>query len=375
MRILQIANFVTDTSGGLRRYMDQVALGYVERGHDVSVIVPGESYSVSGEAHGSRVTVPGVQLPRSGGYRVIVGRRPLKAAITALHPDVVELSDKTTLAWLPIWLAERGIPCVVFSHERTDLALHRNLPSIVPRSALSRHWNSLVSAGASAVVCASDFAAQEFNEFDAPLVHVPLGVDLEVFRPRRHHMWTHDSLRLTYVGRLSAEKSPGLMVATVAELVHRGVDVECIVIGDGPLRSHLEERARDLPIKWVGHSSDRQQIAATLAAADVAIAPGRVETFGLSVLESLACGTPVVVPNGGAAGEILPVECGVVAYPNRKSFADAIQLMATWNREDAARACRRWAEGFAWNNTVDQMLKVLATAIQQSINRSEPVVA
>ena len=70
-----------------------------------------------------------------------------------------------------------------------------------------------------------------------------------------------------------------------------------MVAGDGPLRPRLERRAAraGLPVTFAGFLSGRADLAALLASADVALAPGPAETFGLAALEALACGTPVVV--------------------------------------------------------------------------------
>ena len=68
-----------------------------------------------------------------------------------------------------------------------------------------------------------------------------------------------------------------------------------VVAGDGSRRAALAYRAARLPVRFAGHIADRAAVAALLASADVVLAPGPVETFGLAALEALACGTPVVV--------------------------------------------------------------------------------
>ena len=80
-----------------------------------------------------------------------------------------------------------------------------------------------------------------------------------------------------------------------------------VVAGDGPLRGRLERRAarEGLPVTFAGFLPDRADLAALLASADVAIAPGPAETFGLAGLEALACGTPVVVSAESALPEVV----------------------------------------------------------------------
>ena len=66
-------------------------------------------------------------------------------------------------------------------------------------------------------------------------------------------------------------------------------------------------------MEMVGHLADRSSVAGLLASADVVMAPGPVETFGLAALEALACGTPVVAASTSAVAELV----GGVARPQR----------------------------------------------------------
>jgi len=92
MRIVQVANFVTPTSGGLRRTLEALGPRYVEAGHRCTFVHPGPSRQ-SGVVSGVRVEqIAGAPLPMSGGYRVITRRVPLQRLLTAIRPDVVELS-------------------------------------------------------------------------------------------------------------------------------------------------------------------------------------------------------------------------------------------------------------------------------------------
>jgi alpha-1,6-mannosyltransferase len=99
MRIVQVANFVTPTSGGLRRTLEALGPRYVTAGHSCTLVHPGPSRQ-SSVLDGVRIEqVPGPPLPMSGGYRVLTRRSPLQRVLDAARPDVVELSDKTTLSW------------------------------------------------------------------------------------------------------------------------------------------------------------------------------------------------------------------------------------------------------------------------------------
>ena len=141
-------------------------------------------------------------------------------------------------------------------------------------------------------------------------MRVPLGVDLATFVPAHATAATTEAhqpgvARLVHAGRLSKEKEPELMLAAVRELVARGCRVQLDVFGDGPERKRLEGAAAGLPITFHGYVSQPAELARHLAAADVALTLCPGETFGLAVLEAMACGTPVVTARTSGAGELV----------------------------------------------------------------------
>ena len=79
------------------------------------------------------------------------------------------------------------------------------------------------------------------------------------------------------------------------------------------MRARLERQAARLPVDFTGYIGCRDTVATILATADVALAPGPHETFGLAALEALACGTPAVVSRTSALAEILTTDSGAAA--------------------------------------------------------------
>ena len=83
-------------------------------------------------------------------------------------------------------------------------------------------------------------------------------------------------------------------------------------------------RPRDLPVDFTGFIGCRDTVASILASADVALAPGPHETFGLAALEALACGTPAVVSRTSALAEILTADSGAAADNDPGAIAAAV---------------------------------------------------
>jgi alpha-1,6-mannosyltransferase len=352
-RIVQLANFYGPESGGLRTVLEELGRGYQRAGFERFSIVPGESDNEEATDAGTRVTLAAPLLPGGGGYRVLNSRRRVEAVLDRIGPQRVEVSDKLSLVWVGRWASARGLSCVLLSHERLDAILAARVPGWFPLARAADWWNRRLVARFDRIVCTSAFGAQEFERIGAAnLTRVPLGVDLERFHPRPSAPM--GCTRLVTVGRLSKEKRPGLAIETVRALRARGVDARLTVVGAGPLGMQLAAAAEGLPVRFTGHLHDRAAVAELLAGADVALAPCPVESFGLSVLEALAAGTPVVVADGGAAVELLGGGCGRAAAPDPESMADAVTaLLAVPGRRAAARAR---AERYPWSSTIDGML-------------------
>jgi alpha-1,6-mannosyltransferase len=360
LRIVQLANFYTPTSGGLRTCLDEIGRGYRAAGHECALVVPGKVDADRATSAGRRVVVRSPRLPGSGGYRVLTNRRRVLGVLDALAPDVLEVSDKLSLGWLAPWSRSNGVPLVLFSHERIDAMLYSRVPRWFPLSAAADVANRRLSALAGHVVVTSRFAAAEFERIGAAnLRRVPLGVDLATFSPTgsSHVDGEGEVVRLVMVSRLSREKRPERAIEALRLLRDGGIRAELRIIGDGPLRRRLTRQSAGLPVTFLGHVSQRQAVAEEVARADVALSPSPAETFGLATLEALACGTPVVVPGRGAAGELIGEPAsGVICDGTPAGLASAVQALLGAPADERRAAARAAAERFEWSATVDGML-------------------
>jgi alpha-1,6-mannosyltransferase len=354
MRIVQLANFVTPTSGGLRTAMEALAVGYATAGHDVVQVVPGAQDAVRTTSWGKVVQLAAPELPGTG-YRVVPEPRRVTAALTLLEPDRVEVHDRTTLRGVGRWARRAGVPSVVVSHERLDRWLRQWLSPRLPLDRVADRSNLALAQAFDTVICTTGWAEQEFARLDVEhLRRVPLGVDLHAFRPLPQGDRADPTLRLLTVSRLSREKRPDLAVGAARELARRGHAVRLTVAGDGPMRRSLETVGG--PVDWLGFVSGRAAMAGLLGVADALLAPGPVETFGLAALEALACGTPVVGNIHSALPELIG-SAGQLSASTPRSFADAVERLMVVAPDERRRRARGRAELFPWSATVEGFLR------------------
>ncbi|MFF5362112.1 glycosyltransferase [Streptomyces scabiei] len=362
LRIVRLANFVAPSSGGLRTALRELGKGYEAAGHEAVLVVPGERYTDAATEQGRVITLPGPPLPGTGGYRVLLDRRRVADLLESLAPDRLEVSDRTTLRWTGAWARRARVRAVMVSHESADGVLRTwGLSERTARRA-SDALNVRTAHTYAQVVCTTEFAEREFVRIGARnVVRAPLGVDLVGRHPAlrdpalRGRYAREDDLLLVMCSRLSVEKRPGTAVDALEALLRRGRRAVLVVAGDGPLRDRLRRRAKGLPVTFLGHVGDRAELSTLQASADVALAPGPAETFGLAALEAMACGTPVVASASSALPEVIGF-AGAAAADRGESFADAVEELLDRPEGDRRAAARARAECFGWRTAVDAFL-------------------
>jgi glycosyltransferase involved in cell wall biosynthesis len=279
--------------------------------------------------------------------------RPYKALasmLDALQPDAVHIATEGPLGW-----AARK-HCLKKGWQFTT-AFHTKFPEILKAAlrvplfvgyALFRHFHRPSSGVMVPTQGVLDMLKSRGFQSLKPWTH---GVDLSLFE---HHetpldipeLQGHPRPYALYVGRVSYEKN----IDTYLDLALPGTQIVC---GVGPLEEQL--KARYPNVVWMG-VLPRQHLAKVYAAADVFVFPSRNETFGLVMLEAMACGTPVAAfpvdgplqVLGSSEGQIL----GGVLSEDLKSAVEQCQLVSR-------SAARQRAEAFGWPKTVELFVKNL----------------
>ena len=153
---------------------------------------------------------------------------------------------------------------------------------------------------------------------------------------------------LVYAGRFAPEKHLDVLADAVARL---GPPHVLLAIGAGPMPP-TGERVRVVPF-----IADVAALAAILAGADAFVHAGDQETFGLSALEAMACGTPIVVRQAEGLAELADGACGLaVEHGTGAAFAEAIAALLAGDRPAQRHAARARAEASDWEQVLPALL-------------------
>lgn len=202
----------------------------------------------------------------------------------------------------------------------------------------------------------------------------PRGIDPTVFHPD----YDHETIRtkyhikekyvLTYVGRIAKEKDV-LLLPEIAEMLpnHIKYNVHWLVVGDGPMRKELEDIAPG-NMTFAGFV-EGEELANIYAASDLFVFPSPTETFGNVMLESLACGTPVVGANAGGVKTI--VQNGITGIlceeKDVTEFVQAITSLLTrkHTRKLMGENSVRYAQSQSWDKILRNLLMEYEEALEE----------
>jgi alpha-1,6-mannosyltransferase len=315
--VLDISEFFGETTGGVRTYLLQKAR-YVESRPELRqiLVVPGAHDSIHERSGVRCYRLHGPSIPTQKPYRFMLATRSTSRIVAHEQPDLIEVGSAWCAPWL-VHLATRGghVPAVWFYHSNFPrvIAPWPESAGAVRRRASNFAWGYVrrLSRLVRATLAPSDFVAAELAREGVERVRrVSLGVDLERFHPRRRQYAAETRRQLglpagplaLFVGRIAREKELDLLLASWPE-VERRTEARLVLVGNGPSQARLQRQPGSDRFLWLPFENDRERLADMMAAADFYVAPCSLETFGLSALEALASGTPVLSADRGGVAE------------------------------------------------------------------------
>ena len=320
MRIADVSAFYTPVGGGVRTYAEAKLRAAARFGHEMILIVPGERHEVIKRGPGAvLVTIPSPLLPVDRRYRYFDDEAAIHAALDAWQPDHVEASSPwSSAAMVGRWQGGASRSLVMHADPLAAYA-YRWLGGFIPTPAIDSifgwFWRHLRGLGRmfDSVICANAQLAQRLTDGGVENVEtIRMGVEGGLFSPALRSPALReqalcalgldaDATLLVGLGRFSAEKRWEMVLRAVGSAA-RYQDVGLLLVGDGTKRAKLEllaDRTRTAMV--LPRITDRDELARLLASADALVHGCEAETFCLVAAEARASGTPMIVPDRGAA--------------------------------------------------------------------------
>ena len=420
IKSVHITNYYHKDSGGISTAYNKLLDAAERHRRFVRLIVPGERSMVEDVNEYARIYYIKANFSPffDKRYRLmlpwktyIFDQSPIKVILRQEEPDIIEIGEKYTLS-LMAGLIRKGImkvskkrPLLVqISCERMD----DNVSSFISDGPLWKWFCKRLMGNYNLPMfdfhlANSKYTAQELTDSVSPeknpnrserfmnfcwrFLRAPqvaltdrifvnqCGVDNETFLVGRkdpglrqklisEHGFPETAKLLLYAGRISPEKNFQLLPKVMEELKNGGTsDYRLLVAGAGPsegaLAAESEACAPGL-VKLLGQINDKGELADLFANCDAFIHPNPREPFGITPLEAMASGLPVVAPNSGGVLSYANEENAWLAEPDPASFARAVREVfeCADSRNERIRKGLDTAAKYSWQASTDALFAV-----------------
>ena len=383
MKILQVTNFFKPSweSGGPARVAYEVSKELIERGHEVTVYTTDGYTSRLSVKKNKPVDVDGIKTYYFRNLSSYLAREivlpipyflPIVARKEIWDFDVIHIHEHRTVvaAIVRHYAKNYGIPYIIQTHGSVlPLFQKQGLKKIFDLS-----FGYRILSGASKVIALTKTEAEQYKKMgvDADKIEiVPNGIDLSEYDnlPERGEFRKKCTIRedeklILYLGRIHKIKGIDLLVEAFADLVKELDNVRLVIVGpDDGFLSTLKRQIEDLKIGdkilFTGPLYERDKLKAYVDA-DVYVLPSVYETFPVTVLETWASGTPVIITDRCGIADFVEKVGYVVEY-NKDQLRDAMFKIL---RDEGLRkrfgeeGKRLVKEEFEWDKTVKKLERI-----------------
>lgn len=332
MRIAIVTDAWRPQVNGVVRTLGYTGKELSAMGHEVRYVTPEQFRTVPCPSY------PEIRL-------AILPGGGVRRALESYAPDAIHIATEGPLgASARRYCRQRGLAFTTSFHTQfPEYIRARHLP--VPLS-WTYHWLRRFHAAASRTMVPTPAQRDRLLQRGfRNLVVWSRGVDTEVFTPGRRRHYELPRPIAVYVGRVAVEKN-------IEAFLSLDLPGGKVVIGDGPALERL--RAAYPRVQFTGALFGRELAAAT-AGGDVFVFPSLTDTFGLVMLEAMACGLPVAAfPVTGPIDVVSRGVSGVLDNDLRRAVLAALEL----RRED----CVQYARRHTWRRCTEVFLASLVPA-------------
>lgn len=329
MRIAIATDAWSPQVNGVVTTLQQTRDELIAQGHDVLMITP----------HGRRTipcpTYPEIRLALFQG-------RQIARELDSFNPDCVHIATEGTLGWaVRRYCRKRRLKFTTAYHTQFPEYVRARVPFPVRWTVAILRWFH-GPAIRTMVPTPGIQSLLESRRFDNVVIW-SRGVKTDVFVPEPRQRYDLPRPIWVYLGRVAVEKN-------IEALLALDVPGSKVIIGDGPDREKLESQYPECHFAGYKFGAD---LARHLAGGDAFVFPSKTDTFGLVMLEAMACGLPVAaLPVTGPIDVVLDGETGALDDNLATACARALTLDRT--------VCRRHAEGRSWTHSTHQFVRHLA---------------
>jgi len=386
VKILVFHNFLKQRRGA-EIFLLNILLALKKRGHQIDIFLldASQDYIKRLKENGIRINIMGFKEQKTKRTYLSLFVRTINnlRAFYLYYRFINRIKESYDIAlvhhylYSPLALPFLKIPKVYFSQEPPRAYYEPGYisyrfgftkPLNIPLTFFNRFLDRYCVRFADLVISNSDYTREYiYRVYGIFAKTVHLGVDLQKFR--RFEDIKKENLILS-VGPFYSIKAHDFVIRSLAK-IHKDKRPKLIIAGEGGDKEKLLDLANHFKVELEIRSRlNEQQMVELYNKAILTVAASIMEPFGLSVVESMACHTPVVAIREGGFREIVTEETGILVDRNEKEFSQAIQYLLQ-NPEIAQelgkKARERVEKYFSLEKSAEELEKSLLRAINESI--------
>jgi phosphatidylinositol alpha-mannosyltransferase len=362
MRIALVSDFYYPHLGGVTEHVHNLAVQYNRMGHHAIVVTSNMKDQGADPEFVRRIGTSRVVYANASFTRITTGfglRAQLAGILRAEKIEVVHVHGALAPTFgllAPHAGADCGIPVVA--------TFHSWFPRCAPYRVFRKHFQRHLDLLSARIAVSEPVVSAMSRYFTSEWVVIPNGVNVVYFHPngRRPTDALERGPRLLFLGRLDPRNGLDTMLAAMPEVLSAFSNAQLIVVGDGPLRARYEKAARDLRdnVTFVGQIfNERPEY---YGGADLYVCPTSRASFGITLLESMACATPMIVSDIIGFRELVDGGAEALLVPATDPSAWARAVIRLTNdparRELMGAAGLMKAATYSWPRVAERVLKV-----------------
>ncbi|MBC7713667.1 MAG: glycosyltransferase [Rhizobacter sp.] len=378
MNIVYVSDQYWPSVSGVPVSMDSFKENFAELGHKVSLLVPeypeAEKWDKDNNSENIfRFKSRSIFFNKENRMVRRSEKNKIHERLKSISPDVIHVHTEFSLAKVVIKYAKKNnIPVVLTAHTNWEELINeyvrfipKKLAKLWCRSFLRGIFNKVDLVIAPTKLMASRLISYSVSR---PIEIIPTGLSLSKFAkngPVETNLEANiqfdelaekvkDQKTLMYVGRLGKEKNIKFLIDVFHSIQQTNDNVTFVIVGDGPSRSELEEHARLLGVAdkviFTGFVP-RERLKDFYSLAYVFTFASKVESQGLVILESMACGTPVVaIGEMGTRALMASGRGGFMVDDNLDLFIAMVDLLLNDSKVYAEKSAEALQEANEWGS-------------------------
>ncbi len=302
----------------------------------------------------------------------------LRKEILKIKPDILHVQG-TSIIYIPVaTLIGNNYPVLLTVHGlvksavRFERGVHRFISKVI-RIPLEKYAISKIQ---NIVVCSPAMESLVSNMTNSKIYVIPNGINLEDIDDVKPLELNPPNI--LFVGLLWNVKGVDILLNAVPIIKKSIPDLSVYIVGSGPCENELKKLVKELDIeeniKFLGFISGKEKYS-YYTSADICVFPSRHEAFGITLLEAMACGKPVVASNVGGIPYVVEDGKTGLLFEGGNVEDLAEKVIALLNdeklRDKMGKAGRERVKDFTWDKIAEQTVSVYKEIVENGEAKSK----